>query len=91
MAKRPTAAEGRAKAEKLDAQSKRTFLSRLRAAASREEMDRIANDPSIANNGPGAAYSRWLGCALYGAPYDSAPRDVREAIDAAITRAKPRT
>lgn len=52
------------------------------------ELWKLANDGRTSSGDPGDRYHHWLGCALHGNPYDSAPKDVQAAIVAALERTK---
>ncbi len=87
MAKRLTAEERREKWAKDEERYGRTFLRRMAEAKTFGELWALANDGRDTKR-PGDRYHHWLGCALNRNPYEGAPDDVREAIEAAMARTK---
>ncbi len=85
-AKRLTAAEKRER-DSLEAERYgKTFLRRMAEASSFADLWKLANNTRPA--GLSDRYHHWLGCALHDNPYDSAPREVADAIAAAVRRVK---
>ena len=87
--KRPTAAEKRERKEQEAERYGRTFLRDMANATTFQELWKLANG-SRPSNTLSDRYHHWLGCALHGNPYDSAPPEVIAAIEAALKRIGPR-
>lgn len=83
MAKRVTAAKRRERDQREEERYGRQFLREVESATTFEQLWKLANNGRVVGR-PGDRYHHWLGCALHGNPYDSAPEHVVTVIRAAV-------